>query len=108
MKYLDKIYNFLATNDFPTLLASMRELDWDRVLKSGYTWLVVLPVLGALIWTKSIKTIVALVSVFLFLLLVQHTLSPAKEALQLNDLLTFIGGAAALVGVNIYFSFIRQ
>ena len=105
---LNHIFNFLVTHDFPTLLASIHEVKWDRVARSGYTWLIVLPVLIALVWTKSIKTIVALVSLFLFLLLVQHTLSPADGTVHLHDVVIFIGGAIACIGVNLYFIFVRQ
>lgn len=105
---LDSIVNFLAIHDLPSVLASIGELDWTRLAASGYTWLIGLPVLVMLIWTKSIKTIVALVSSFLFLLLVRNTLSPVDGALPLHDLLKFLAGAVLLVGVNLYFIFIRQ
>lgn len=105
---LNSIYNFLVTNNFPTVLASMNKLDWSHVAKSGYTWLIGLPILIALIWTKKIKTIVALASSLLFLLLVRGTLSTVNGALSLHDLMIFLAGAVALIGVNLYFIFIRQ
>ncbi len=105
---LNNIHNFLATHDFPTLLVAVSQLEWSQLAKSGYTWLIILPTLTFLLWTKRIKTIVALVSFFLFLLLVQRTLSGADEALSLHDLLTFLGGAVALIGVNLYLIFVRE
>ncbi|MGC9964075.1 MAG: hypothetical protein ABSE08_01590 [Syntrophobacteraceae bacterium] len=105
---LNHIYKFLATNDFPTMLAAIGELKWNQVARTWYTWLIILPVLIVLIWTKSIKSIVALVSIFLFLLLIQKTLSPAEGTLPLRDLLTFLAGAVALVGLNLYLIFIRE
>ena len=105
---LNSIYNFLVTYDFPTLLACIRKADLGQVAASVYTWLIALPVLIVLIWTKSIKIIVALISLFLFVLLIRNTFSQAGETLPLRDLITFLGGSVALVGVNLYFIFIRQ
>ncbi|MGA2405033.1 MAG: hypothetical protein ABSG91_25600 [Syntrophobacteraceae bacterium] len=107
-KVLNYIYDFLATHDFPTLLEAMRKLEWSHIVRSAYTWLIVLPLLIYLLWTKKYKTIAAITSFFLFLLLVQKTLSPASETLELHDLFIFLGGAVALVGFNIYLIFVRQ
>ena len=105
---LNYIYDFLAVNDFPTLLESARKLEWSLIAKSVYTWLLVLPILTFLIWTKKYKILSALASFFLFLLLVQKTVSPAGDTLSLHDLSIFLGGAVVLVGFNIYLIFVRQ
>ena len=107
-KVLNSIYDFLATHDFPTLLEAIRKLEWSQIVRSAYTWLIVLPLLIYLIWTRKYKTIAALTSFFLFLLLIQKTLSPTGDALSLHDLFIFLGGAVALVGFNIYLIFVRQ
>ena len=76
--------------------------------RSAYTWLIILPILIYLLWTKKYKIITAIVSFFLFLLLIQKTLSPTGETLSLHDLLIFLSGAVALIGLNIYLLFVRQ
>jgi len=105
---LNHIYDFLATHDFPTLLESTRKLEWNQIARSGYTWLVVLPILIFLIWTKKYKIMASIASFFLFLLLIQKTVSPAGDTLSLHDLFIFMGGAVVLVGLNIYLIFVRQ
>ena len=105
---LNYIYDFLAKYDFPTLLESALKLEWSLIAKSAYTWLVVLPILIFLVWTKKYKIIAAIASFFLFLLLIQKTVSPAGDTLSLHDLLIFLGGAVVLVGFNIYLIFVRQ
>jgi hypothetical protein len=105
---VNDIYNFLATHDFPTVLEAFRKLEWSQVIRSGYTWFIVLPILIFLLWTKKFKTIVALVSFFLFLVLVQKTLSPPGGTLSLHDLFIFLSGAVVLVGINLYLIFVRE
>ena len=108
VKALHRIHDFLAANDFPSLLEAIRKLEWSHVTGSAYTWLIVLPILIYLFWTKKFKIISALVSLFLFLLLIQKTLSPVGETLSLHDLLIFLSGTVALVGINFYLIFVRQ
>ena len=104
----NKICDFLVANDFPTLLKAIRKLEWSQIAKSPYTWLIIVPLLIYLIWTKKYKILTALASFFLFLLLIQKTLAPAEESLPLHDLLIFLAGAIVLVGLNIYLLFVRQ
>ena len=105
---LNHIYDFLAAHDFPAILGAIHELQWNQVARSAYTWLIVLPLLIYLLWTKKYKILTAAVSFFLFLVLIQRTLSPAGDTLPLRDLLIFLSGAVALVGLNLYLLFIRQ
>ncbi len=105
---LSDFYNFLVRYDFPTLLVAFRKLEWSHVAKSGYTWFIVLPILISLVWTKKYKAIVALVSSFLFLVLVQSTLSSVDGVLSLHDLFIFLSGAVVLIGINLYLIFIRE
>jgi len=105
---LNHIYDFLVKYDFPTLLESARKLEWSVIARSPYTWLIVLPILIYLVWTKKYKIIAAVASFFLFLLLIQKTVSPVGDTLSLHDLMIFLGGAVVLVGLNIYLIFVRQ
>ncbi len=105
---LHNIYDFLVEHDFPTLLESLRKLEWNVILRSPYTWLIILPILIYLVWTKKYKIIAAVTSFFLFLLLIQKTVSPVGDTLSLHDLLIFLSGAVVLVGLNIYLIFVRQ
>ena len=107
-EFLNHIHDFLAAHDFPSLLKDIHDLGWHQVATSAYTWLIVLPLLIYLLWTKKYKLIIAAASFFLFLVLIQHTLSPADETLSLHDLLIFLSGAVCLVGLNLYLLFVRQ
>ncbi len=107
-EYFKQIYDFMVAHDFPTLMESIRQLEWSHVAKNVYTWLIILPLLIFLLWRKKIKIIISLVSCVLFLLLIQKTLSPAEETLAIHDLLVFLGGAVALIGINLYLLFIRE
>ena len=103
-----RIYDFLVANDFPTLVESLREMEWSHVLRSAYTWLISLPILIFLLWTKRFKVLIALASLGVFVVLLQSTLPPAGEKIPLNDLLTFLGGSFVLVMVNLYFILVRD
>ncbi len=100
----------LVTNDFHTLArVHFSKLEWSQIARSPYTWLIVLPLLIYLLWTKRFKTIIAIVSFFLFLLLIQKTISPSVAGtLSLHDLLIFLSGAVVLIGLNLYLLFVRQ
>ncbi|MGA3117878.1 MAG: hypothetical protein ABSF90_26025 [Syntrophobacteraceae bacterium] len=109
MKQLfNSIYDFLAANDFPTLLEACRKLEWSQLARSAYTWLIVLPILIFLLWTKKFKILIAIASFFLFLLLLQKTMTHAGETLSLQDLLIFLSGAVALIGLNLYLFLVRE
>ncbi len=107
-KILNRIYDFLAAYDFPTILKAISELEWGQAAKSPYTWLIVVPVVIYLFWTKKFKIITALVSFVLFILLVQKTIAPESEVLSLHDMMIFLSGAVAIIGLNVYLLFIRQ
>ena len=106
--FLLRVWDFLKVHDFPTFMESIRQLDWSYVLKSPYTWLIGLPILLLLIWTKRFKLLVGIASFGGFLLLIQYTMPPAGDQIALSDLLVFLGGAAAIVAVNLYFLLIRE
>ncbi len=107
-EFMHSVSNFFVTNDFPTLLEYVRGMEWNVILRSVYTWMIVIPVFGLLVWTKSIKTIVSVVSLGLFVVLLKTSLAPAGEAMPLHDLLMFMLGTFGLAAVNLYFIFIRQ
>lgn len=105
---LNSIYDFVKDHDFLTVVAAFRKLEWSQMAKSAYTWFIILPLLTYLLWTKKYKIITAIASFFLFLLLIQKTLSPSGGTLSLPDLLIFLSGAVVLVGLNLYLLFIRE
>jgi hypothetical protein len=107
-QFLNSIYDFLAAHDFPTLLAAIRGLEWTQIARSFYTWLIILPLLTFLLWTKKFKILIAIGSFLLFLVLMQKYLSPAGDTLPLQDLLIFLAGAVALIGLNFYLLFVRE
>ena len=102
------VCQFLASHDLPTVLRELHKVDLAVVAKNPYTWLVVIPIVISLLWKKKFKLIIALVSVFLFILLAQNTLTQSGNQVHLQDVLLFIGGTTALLGVNLYLLFIRE
>lgn len=105
---LQRIWDFLADNDFDSIVEASRKLDWSQIAKSPYTWLIIVPFLIFLLWTKKYKIIIAIASFCLFILLIQKTLSHPGPTLALDDLLIFLAGAIALIGLNIYMFFVRE
>lgn len=103
-----QIYHFLATNDLPTLLRQIGKVDPAVVAKSIYTWLVVAPICIYLLWTKKFKAITALVSLFLFFLLIQKTLVQSGDRMNLHNVLVFIAGTVGLISLNLYLLFVRE
>jgi hypothetical protein len=107
-EFLQKIYNFLVVNDFPTLLESIRQIKWADFIKNPLAWLIILPITVALVWTKRFKIIAAIASFAAFLLLLQNTLPPMGDKIPLNDLVIFCGGAFGLVFFNLYIFIIKE
>ncbi len=103
-----QIVDFLKEHDIPHLLEHLRGLEWSDVLRSGYTWLVGAPLILIIILTKRFKLLIALISVVAFVFLVQFTLPASGEQMPLSSLLEFVGGAFAIIAVNLYFLLIRQ
>ncbi len=107
-EYPHKIYEFMQTHDFPAMLAAFQKLELKDVLRSGYTWMIVLPILIFLLWTKKFKIILTMASCVAFLVLIKYTLTSTSETIPLHDLLVFAGGATAVIGFNLYMYFIHD
>ncbi len=107
-EFFTSIYKFLAAQDIETISREAGKFSLATAAKSPYTWLIGAPILSYLLWTKKFKAIIAIVSFFLFVLLLQHTVLDTKGTISLDDMLRFIGGATALIGINLYLLFIRQ
>ncbi|MDR3566581.1 MAG: hypothetical protein P4L43_00990 [Syntrophobacteraceae bacterium] len=105
---LTHIHNFMASQSLPTVLRELRSGKLDFLMKSAYTWLVVAAISMYLLWTRKFKAIIALASVFLFVLLAQKTLAQSGAPMDLRNVLTFVAGTAALVGLNLYLLFVRE
>ena len=103
-----QIYHFLATNDLPTVLRTISRVNPAAVAKSIYTWLVVVPICIYLLWTKKFKAMIAVASLFLFLLLAQKTLTQSGDSVNLHDVLVFIAGTVALIALNLYLVLVRE
>lgn len=102
------IHNFLVTQSIPTILQEIQHGGLMVLVKSTYTWLVAGSVVVYLLWTRKFKAIIALVSLGLFVLLIQKTLGQSGSQLNLTNVLLFIGGTTALVGFNLYLLFVRD
>ncbi|MGC8494842.1 MAG: hypothetical protein ACP5SH_24225 [Syntrophobacteraceae bacterium] len=102
------VCKFLASHDLPTVLRELHKVNLAVVAKNPYTWLVTVPIVVSLLWKKKFKLIIALVSAFLFLVLAQNTLASSGTRVHLQDVLLFVGGTTALLGVNLYMLFIRE
>lgn len=89
-------------------MEAFRQLSWKDVTGSAYTWLIALPLLITLIWTKRFKLIIGVASFVVFLFLLQTALPPADGKVAIRDLLVFLGGTCGLLGINIYLFFVRD
>lgn len=107
-EFLQRMFNFFVVNDFPTLLESIRHMKWGDVAKTPLLWLIGIPVLIALLWTKSYKLITALASLAALVVLLHYTLPPAGDKIPLHDLVIFSVGALALALLNLYLFFVRD
>ncbi len=112
MDTLKEIWNgfvsFLKEHDVAYFLDALRGLDWQELLTNPVFWVVALSFSGFMIWKKQLKMFVLLVSMAAFVMLLQVTLPPAGESMDLSSILEFIGGSAILAIINLYFFLIRQ
>ncbi len=100
--------SFLKEHDAAYLLSTLRGLDWQALLTNPLFWVVTLSVSGVMIWKKQLKLLILICSFAIFVVLLQVTLPPAGESMDMSGLLQFIGGSAILVIVNLYFFLVRQ
>lgn len=107
-EFLQRAYNFLVVNDFPTLLESIRQMNWANVVKDPVTWLIAAPIVTVLVWKKCFKLMTGMASFVAFILLLQYTLPPMGGKIALNDLVIFCGGAFGLVLFNLYILLVKD
>jgi hypothetical protein len=107
-KVLGHICNFLASHDLQSVIRQTSGIDLTAAAKSVYTWLVLVPICIYLLWTKKFKLMIFLASFFLFILLVQKTLTTSGGQVDLHNVLAFVGGTTALVALNLYLLFVRE
>jgi hypothetical protein len=105
---LTQIIQYMASHNTETLSRQLSTLDMATLTNNIYTWVIGVPILIYLLWTKKFKTIIAFVTFCLFLILMQHTIMNSGNKVDLQNVLSFIGGTAALIGINLYMLFIRQ
>ncbi len=104
----DAFLSFLAEYDAARLMELLRELDWSSLLANPIVWVVTLSLLVIMIWKKQFTMLVLVCSLVAFVVLLQSTLPPEGEAMELSEILKFIGGSALLAGLNLYFLLVRQ
>ena len=100
--------NFLKEYDVHKLQEVVRHLNWGELASNPITWAVGIPVLGFILWKKMFKLLLLSVSFVLLIVLLQHTAPAPGQPMPLNNLLTFLGGAVAIIAVNAYFLLIRE
>lgn len=106
-EYWSRFVDFLAENDFTSLMERFRSVDLQALLANPLFWIVVIPVVILLIMRRMGRFVILGVSVVLFGLLIQQTLVPPGEVMPLSSLLKFIGGSVGLMVVNVYFMWIK-
>lgn len=104
----EKIVTFLKENDIHTIGQTMQGLNWGDILKNPFFWLVALPLSGWIVWKKQFKLLILAGSFVAFTFVFQYALPSAGQEIGLPQLLKFLGGAVVIIGINIYFFFIRQ
>ncbi|MCE5244306.1 MAG: hypothetical protein ABFD98_18305 [Syntrophobacteraceae bacterium] len=101
--YWTGFVNFLIECDMNRVAEVLRKLDWTDVLRNPWVWLVTIAFLLCVLVKRAFRTLLFTVSLVLFAILLQHTLPPPGESLQLSSLLRFVGGSMVLAVVNIYY-----
>ncbi|MGC9195828.1 MAG: hypothetical protein ACP5IL_10290 [Syntrophobacteraceae bacterium] len=105
---LTQIYQYMASHDIQTLSRQISNLDMATLATSIYTWVIGVPILICLLWTKKFKLIIAFATFCLFLVLLQKTIMNSGDKVNLQNVLSFVGGTTALIALNLYLFFIRQ
>jgi hypothetical protein len=99
---------FLADYDINKLSDVIRHVKWGDFLSHPMTWIVGIPLLAIVFWKKLFRLLLVGVSFVLLILLLQYTSPGSGQQMSLDKLLTFLGGAVVLIGVNAYFLLIRD
>lgn len=107
-EFLTRILQFMASHDTETIARQLANLDMSMIATNIYTWVIGVPLVIYLLWTKKFKIIIAFVSFCLFLVLLQHTIMNSGNKVDLKNVLSFIAGTTALIGLNLYLFLIRQ
>ena len=100
--------NFLKEYDINKIQEVVRHLNWGELASNPITWAVGIPFLGFILWKRMFKLMLLCVSAVLLLVLLQRTSPAPGQPMPLNSLLTFLGGAVAIIAVNAYFLLIRE
>lgn len=106
-EYFSKIIDFLAQNDFPSIMERFRTADLHALLSNPVFWIIVVPIVLVLILQHKARYLILGASIILFGVLVQQTLAPPGEVMPLYNLLKFIGGTVGLMVVNVYYLWIK-
>lgn len=107
-EYWDGFVKFLVEYDTQKVLEVLRELDWKELAGNPLLWLIGGGTLILMLWKRMIRLMIFMASLAAFLVLLQQTLPSPGQAMDLNNLLLFIGGTIGLLVVNLYFIFIRE
>lgn len=107
-EYWEHFVSFLKKYDAAHIMEILREADWNSILTNPLAWIATFFLFGVMIWKKQLKMLVFVCSMAAFVALLQTTLPPSGESMELSRILQFIGGSALLAGVNLYFLFVRQ
>jgi hypothetical protein len=99
---------FLKAYDMDAFLELLRHFNWREAFSNPMVWLIGLPLIGFLVFKRMYRVIILLITTVAFMLLAQKTLSPPGQSMPLDDLVLFLVGSAGLLGVNVYFFFIRS
>ena len=104
----EQFKKFLLEYDLPKIQEVFRNLDWGKVLSIPEVWFVAVPILGIMIWKRKFRLMLFMASLVAFTFMLPYAMPAAGEAVPLTKLLTFLGGALALVLINLYFVFVRR
>lgn len=104
----DSFLKMLTEYNMGRVLDLLRQVNWYDMLVSPWAWIVAIPFLVLVLWKRQLRLLVLGVSFALFVWLLQNSLPAAGQPMPLSQLLEFIAGTGALVGVNLYFLFIRE
>jgi hypothetical protein len=99
---------FLSEYDISKISEVIGQTKWSDVASHPMTWVIGIPLLGLVFWKKWYRSLMLAVSFVALILLLQYSSPGSGQEMSLEKLLTFLGGAVVLIGINAYFLLIRQ
>jgi len=102
------LWEIIKTYDLQKILDLIHSINWLELMNSPVAWLVLIAVLLVIIISKRYRYVLVVLSIAVFIYLVDKTLPAQLENVELKNLIGFFAGTVAIVGINFYFLVVRE